>query len=115
MEHSISLEKNRDKRWIARCSCGRWTSNKYLLRGEAESVGEIHIFKGDGHLRALAQFNRGKSRVNLAAELRWYEEQANAPHNSKEVREQWAMLADELRPRVIVDDPDDQLTLWDPE
>lgn len=115
MDHKITLERNRDKKWIALCSCGRWVSNKYQLRSDAESAGEIHVFKGDNHLRALAQFDRGKTRVNLSSELRWYEEQSENPHLTDNERDLWKMLADELRPRVATntsDDPGDQLTLW---
>ena len=114
MEHNITLDRNRDKKWVARCSCRRWVSNKYQLRSDAESAGEIHVFKGDGHLRALAQFDRGKARVNLGSELKWYEEQAENPHLTDDERDLWKMLADELRPRVQikVEDDDAQNTLW---
>jgi hypothetical protein len=112
VKHEITVHRNRNKRWFAACSCRRWTSNTYLLRNEAITAGEVHVFKGDAHLRALAQFQRGKARVNLASELKWYEEQAENLLNSREDREMWQLLADELRPRVHASD-EDQMTLFD--
>lgn len=117
-EHKITCEQiEKNNRWIAICSCGRWRSSTYILESDAESAGEGHKFRGDSHLTALAQFTRGRTAANLRSELKWYEDQAEDPFNSEKDRKMWKILADELRPRVVQKnaEDDDQMLLWAPE
>lgn len=106
-EHAIHIERLGPK-FFAVCACTRWRSKGYETRENAEDAGDAHVVRGDEHNRALAALQRGGG--TLASELKWYEEQAVNPLNAAEDRRMWAMLANDLRPRVKSASPsgDDQ-------
>lgn len=89
-------EKN--PRYVAICSCGRWRSEGYRDRSDAETKALAHETQGDEHIRALAALGRGSA--SLRSSYRWYVEQSEDPFLDEEQRAMWRRLADELRPRV---------------
>lgn len=108
-DHEIEIHRyvpkgKNNQHYIAICSCGRWRSDPYRERDNAENKGEMHMVLGDDDLRKQAAFDRGTS--TLRAQYKWYTEMAEDPFTPEAHREMWQRLADELRPRVVGADAD---------
>lgn len=97
-DHQIKVRYADEGKHVAVCSCGRWKSNLFLDPQDADDAGTAHQIRGDLHNRAIAAAHRGTS--PLKTQLKWYEEQAADMMNTAAQRQQWQILADELRPRV---------------
>lgn len=108
-DHVIEIQRNGTD-FVAVCACRRWSSKAYKTRVDADDAGDRHVVRGDEHNRVLASFNRGTTR--LATELKWYEDQSENPMNSKEEREMWRLLAEEIRPRVQRPPDEEQQALF---
>lgn len=107
-----------DERWVAVCLCGRWRSDAYVERDDAENKALAHEIHGDNHLRAVAQFERGPQQLKSAA--KYAHEQAEDPSVPEKDRKLWRRLADDLANRASVklgpagaDDDNGQEALFD--
>jgi hypothetical protein len=96
-DHSVVIQRVGPK-FVGVCSCGRWRTPPRVTRDDAETLGLAHEARGDEHNRVIAAMAHGGG--TPASELRWYEEQAENVLNTKEEREMWQRLADDLRRRV---------------
>lgn len=101
-QHQITIKRVGPK-FIAVCTCQRWRSSSRATRADAERDGLAHESRGDEHNRVLTAMQRGGG--TPASEARWYAEQAENPLNTKEEREMWQRLADDLARRVKVKGP----------
>jgi hypothetical protein len=97
-EHVTHIENLPDNRKVSVCSCGRWRSAPYKIRSDAEGKGLMHAYHGDEDNRVTTTLNFNSG--TLAAELRWYRDQAENTLNTGKDREMWKMLADELEVRL---------------